>query len=238
MPSTRSSPTSKRAAARRRGHGWRAAVAARRVSADAAPAHAGKTVLIETGGHRSIVDVPAGVIRIMDVKCPGSGGRTERLEQLRPSHDEGRSEVRDRGSPRLRIRQGDVEREPLPRGSTRCCSRPCMASSIETNVEWVIADRLDVGACSCKSQVHLESRDAWGLSAGAGSRSRERRCQSRSSSGGAVSIPIRQQPSQSVTASRFMRLSINYGSVMSRSSPPPCRRARPRRQRHLDSIWI
>src|SRR5215211_3206364 len=33
----------------------------------------GKTVLIETGGHRSIANVPAGVIRIMDVKCPGSG---------------------------------------------------------------------------------------------------------------------------------------------------------------------
>lgn len=33
----------------------------------------GKTVLIETGGHRSIADVPPGVIRIVDVKCPGSG---------------------------------------------------------------------------------------------------------------------------------------------------------------------
>jgi 7-carboxy-7-deazaguanine synthase len=33
----------------------------------------GKTVLIETGGHRSIADVPAGVIKIVDVKCPGSG---------------------------------------------------------------------------------------------------------------------------------------------------------------------
>src|SRR4030095_1895878 len=33
----------------------------------------GKTVLIETGGHRSIAKVPAGVIRIMDIKCPGSG---------------------------------------------------------------------------------------------------------------------------------------------------------------------
>ena len=33
----------------------------------------GKTVLIETGGHRSIAQVPAGVERIMDVKCPGSG---------------------------------------------------------------------------------------------------------------------------------------------------------------------
>lgn len=31
------------------------------------------TVMLETGGHRSIADVPAGVLRIMDVKCPGSG---------------------------------------------------------------------------------------------------------------------------------------------------------------------
>jgi 7-carboxy-7-deazaguanine synthase len=33
----------------------------------------GLTVMLETGGHRSIEQVPAGVIRIMDVKCPGSG---------------------------------------------------------------------------------------------------------------------------------------------------------------------
>jgi 7-carboxy-7-deazaguanine synthase len=33
----------------------------------------GHRVMLETGGHRSIADVPEGVIRIMDVKCPGSG---------------------------------------------------------------------------------------------------------------------------------------------------------------------
>ena len=33
----------------------------------------GHTVMLETGGHRSIANVPAGVIRIVDVKCPGSG---------------------------------------------------------------------------------------------------------------------------------------------------------------------
>jgi 7-carboxy-7-deazaguanine synthase len=33
----------------------------------------GKTVLLETGGHRSIEKVPSRVIRIVDVKCPGSG---------------------------------------------------------------------------------------------------------------------------------------------------------------------
>lgn len=33
----------------------------------------GHTVLLETGGHVSIADVPAAVHRIVDVKCPGSG---------------------------------------------------------------------------------------------------------------------------------------------------------------------
>ncbi|MBA2305945.1 MAG: radical SAM protein [Acidobacteria bacterium] len=33
----------------------------------------GLTVMLETGGHRSIEEVPPGVIRIIDVKCPGSG---------------------------------------------------------------------------------------------------------------------------------------------------------------------
>ena len=33
----------------------------------------GHTVMLETGGHRSIANVPPGVIRIVDVKCPGSG---------------------------------------------------------------------------------------------------------------------------------------------------------------------
>src|SRR6187455_1875802 len=31
----------------------------------------GHTVMVETGGHLSIAQVPARVIRIMDVKCPG-----------------------------------------------------------------------------------------------------------------------------------------------------------------------
>lgn len=31
------------------------------------------TVMVETGGHLSIEHVPPGVLRIMDVKCPGSG---------------------------------------------------------------------------------------------------------------------------------------------------------------------
>ena len=33
----------------------------------------GRTVMLETGGHRSIARVPPGVLKIVDVKCPGSG---------------------------------------------------------------------------------------------------------------------------------------------------------------------
>ena len=48
---------------------------------------AGYEVLLETGGSLPIDDVPAGVLRIVDVKCPGSGeaarNRWENLERLR-----------------------------------------------------------------------------------------------------------------------------------------------------------
>ncbi len=33
----------------------------------------GKTVLLETGGHIDISDVPRDVVKVVDVKCPGSG---------------------------------------------------------------------------------------------------------------------------------------------------------------------
>jgi 7-carboxy-7-deazaguanine synthase len=33
----------------------------------------GRTVLLETGGHLSLERVPRGVVKIVDVKCPGSG---------------------------------------------------------------------------------------------------------------------------------------------------------------------
>lgn len=60
----------------------------------------GRTVMLETGGHRSIRDVPEGVIRIVDVKCPGSGesakNHWENLDLL-TSHDEVKFVLRDRG---------------------------------------------------------------------------------------------------------------------------------------------
>jgi 7-carboxy-7-deazaguanine synthase len=57
-------------------------------------------VLLETGGHASLERVPEGVVRIVDVKCPGSGeaGKTDwaNLARLRSS-DEVKFVLADRG---------------------------------------------------------------------------------------------------------------------------------------------
>ena len=59
----------------------------------------GRTVLLETGGHRSTANVPQSVITILDVKCPGSGeahrNDWSNLDRLRP-HDEVKFVVKDR----------------------------------------------------------------------------------------------------------------------------------------------
>lgn len=59
----------------------------------------GRTVLVETGGHRSTARVPEAVVTILDVKCPGSGeshrNEWSNLERLRP-HDEVKFVVKDR----------------------------------------------------------------------------------------------------------------------------------------------
>jgi 7-carboxy-7-deazaguanine synthase len=59
----------------------------------------GKTVLLETGGHRSTERVPSAVVTILDVKCPGSGESHRNdwtnLDRLRP-HDEVKFVIKDR----------------------------------------------------------------------------------------------------------------------------------------------
>ena len=60
----------------------------------------GYTVLLETSGERPLGRVPAGVIKIVDVKCPDSGEPDtfdmENLEALQP-HDEIKFVLSDRG---------------------------------------------------------------------------------------------------------------------------------------------
>src|SRR5690606_29936346 len=59
----------------------------------------GHTVMIETGGHRSIARVPPAVVRIVDVKCPASGESSRNdwsnLDRLAP-HDEVKFVIQDR----------------------------------------------------------------------------------------------------------------------------------------------
>src|SRR3954470_21828453 len=51
----------------------------------------GRSVMLETGGHRSIARVPRDVVKVMDIKCPGSGEEARNdwsnLDHLAP-HDE------------------------------------------------------------------------------------------------------------------------------------------------------
>ena len=60
----------------------------------------GRTVMLETGGHRPIRRVPQEVVKIVEVKCPGSGEAAKNewsnLERLSP-HDEVKFVVQDRG---------------------------------------------------------------------------------------------------------------------------------------------
>src|SRR5687768_2562742 len=104
----------------------------------------GLTVLLETGGHRSIERVPAQVVAVVDVKCPGSG-ESERmdwsnLERLRP-HDEVKFVIKDRGDyeyARDVIRRYDL----IARAAAVHLSPVHGVMHPRTLSEWVLADRL------------------------------------------------------------------------------------------------
>jgi 7-carboxy-7-deazaguanine synthase len=113
----------------------------------------GKTVLLETGGHRDISEVPAGVVRIMDVKCPGS---TEAARNHWPnlarltSRDEVKFVIADRVD--YEFARDIVTREGLV---DRCAA--VLFSPVHGELdpkllaEWVITDRLTVRV---QLQVH------------------------------------------------------------------------------------
>ena len=114
---------------------------------------AGKTVLIETGGHRSIAQVPPGVIRIVDVKCPGSG-ESEKNDWSNLAHlsatDEVKFVIADR-------RDYDFAREVVRREQLDGKVAAVLFSPVHGELDpkqladWVIADRL---AVRVQLQVH------------------------------------------------------------------------------------
>ena len=106
----------------------------------------GRTVLIETGGHRSTERVPEQVITILDVKCPGSGeahrNDWSNLERLRP-HDEVKFVVKDRAD--YEFARGIVQQHDLGRRSAAILFSPVHGVlAPKTLSEWVLADRLPV----------------------------------------------------------------------------------------------
>jgi 7-carboxy-7-deazaguanine synthase len=106
----------------------------------------GKTVLLETGGHRSIAEVPSGVIRIMDIKCPGSGesDKTDwtNLEQLAAS-DQVKFVIKDR-------RDYEFARDVVARESLITRVAAVLFSPVHGVLdprelaEWILADQLAV----------------------------------------------------------------------------------------------
>jgi 7-carboxy-7-deazaguanine synthase len=106
----------------------------------------GHTVLLETGGHRSTARVPAEVITILDVKCPGSGEahrmQWDNLTRLRP-HDEVKFVVADRGD--YEYARDVVRRYDLAARAAAVHFSPVHGTlSPRTLAEWVLADRLPV----------------------------------------------------------------------------------------------
>jgi 7-carboxy-7-deazaguanine synthase len=104
----------------------------------------GRTVMIETGGHRSIDRVPPDVVKIVDIKCPGSGEADSNdwanLDRLSP-HDEVKFVVSDRTD--YEFARDVIERRDL---ASRCAAvlLSPVHGVLDARVlsEWLLADRV------------------------------------------------------------------------------------------------
>jgi 7-carboxy-7-deazaguanine synthase len=104
----------------------------------------GKTVLVETGGHLSVDRVPAGVIKIIDVKCPASGESDRmhwpNLDRL-TARDEVKFVVQDRRDYEF-ARQVIRERDLGRRCAAVLLSPVHGVLAAQTLAEWMLADAL------------------------------------------------------------------------------------------------
>ncbi len=104
----------------------------------------GKTVMLETGGHRSIARVPRDVLKIVDIKCPGSGEADKNdwtnLDTLAP-HDEVKFVIKDRRD--YEFARDVIERHDLA-GRTGAVLMSPVHGVLEPRIlsEWMLADRL------------------------------------------------------------------------------------------------
>jgi 7-carboxy-7-deazaguanine synthase len=106
----------------------------------------GRTVMLETGGHRSIERVPAAVRKIVDVKCPGSGeahnNDWSNLSRL-AAHDEVKFVIKDRGD-------YEYARDTIARYALDSRAGAILLSPVhgvldaKSLSEWILADHLPV----------------------------------------------------------------------------------------------
>lgn len=106
----------------------------------------GKTVLVETGGHRDIAAVPSGVVRIMDVKCPGSG-ESARMHWNNLSHltsaDQVKFVIKDRAD--YEYARAVVTREGLSGRVEAVLFSPVHGvQDAQQLAQWILADALPV----------------------------------------------------------------------------------------------
>ncbi len=106
----------------------------------------GRTVLLETGGHRSTERVPPDVITVLDVKCPGSGEAHRNdwtnLERLRP-RDQVKFVIADRTD--YEFARDAVERHRLRDRAAAVLFSPVYGCLDPKQLaEWILADRLPV----------------------------------------------------------------------------------------------
>lgn len=104
----------------------------------------GMTVLIETGGHRSIARVPAGVVRIVDIKCPGSG-ESEKTDwsnlALLTERDQVKFVIADRAD--YEFARDVVRREQLAGRCGAVLFSPVHGElELRPLAEWMLADRI------------------------------------------------------------------------------------------------
>jgi 7-carboxy-7-deazaguanine synthase len=106
----------------------------------------GRTVMLETGGHLSVADVPERVIRVIDVKCPGSGEAARNhwpnLDGLRPT-DEVKFVIKDRAD--YEYARDVVRRHELPGRCAAVHFSPVDGVQDAKELDpWVLEDRLQV----------------------------------------------------------------------------------------------
>ena len=106
----------------------------------------GRTVMLETGGHRPITRVPREVLKIVDVKCPASGESDKNdwanLDRL-AAHDEVKFVIQDRAD--YEFARDVVARHDLTARAAAVLFSP-VHGILDAKIlsEWILQDRLAV----------------------------------------------------------------------------------------------